>query len=52
MFDIKYEEIKVNPKAPKKSEIEELNKTGLKSITYSQHVVEIIFKKEDKFEYL
>eukprot|EP00347_Sterkiella_histriomuscorum_P007379 403349164 len=52
MFDIKYEEIKTNPKAPKKVEIEELNSLGLKSIQYSHHVVEIILKKEEKFDYL
>lgn len=52
MFDIKYDEIKANPKAPKKSEVDELNQLGLKSINYSHHVVDIILKKEEKFEYL
>lgn len=52
MFDIKYEAIKNAAKAPKKSEVEELNSLGFKSVHYSQHVVELIVKREEKYDYV
>ncbi|CDW81364.1 kif1-binding protein homolog [Stylonychia lemnae] len=52
MFDIKYDEIKQSPKAPKKADFDELNQIGQRSIYYSHDVVEIIMKKEEKFDYL
>lgn len=52
MFDMRYEAIKEQTKAPKKSEIVEMNKLGLKSIKLSDEVAEIILKKEEKYDYL
>ena len=52
MFDIKYEEIKVATKAPKKAEIQDLNGVGLKSIQYSQHVMDLIMNREEKYDYI
>ncbi len=52
LFDIKYEAIKVATKQPKKSEFEELNTLGFKSIHYSQHAVEVIMKREEKYDYV
>ncbi len=52
MFDLRYDEIKQKPKAPKKSEFDEMNSLGFKSINYSDHVLKIILAKEEKYEYL
>ena len=52
MFDVKYENIRAQTKAPKKQEIMEMNTLGKKSIKLSEDVIEIILKKEDKYEYV
>ena len=51
MFDVCYEDLNQKGIKPKKSESASINANGLKSIEHSKQVIEIILKREEKYDY-
>lgn len=51
MFDIKYDIIKETNSKPKKADLDYMNDVGLKSISYSRQIIDMVLTKEEKFDY-
>lgn len=52
IFDCYYSKIKSMKKMPNQSLIDTMNKAGKEAISISEKILEIITKKEEKFEYI
>lgn len=51
MFDVMFEDLRSRGGKPKRSEAATMNGHGLKSVSYSKQVTDMILKKEDKYVY-